>query len=382
MHKDSSFDAGIMLSLQDKALLIKLFYKNGESATSTLRKFRTTKAIKEKKGPISLSGILKLVKRFEETGCLEDRPRSGRPSLGEERVTAVQRVMEDMAAGSSKGSSSAREAGKILGMPESSIRRILHGILQMYPYKLQLLHDIMPADIAARESFAKWALTKLEHEPQWLFNVLWTDEAHFALHGDVNTHNSRIWATSNPREYATKPIHSPHVTVWCGFTASFVVGPFFFEERCQNSGWKTCTVTAERYLLLLREKVVPELQERGVLSTVIFMQDGAPPHAASTVKTFLLKTFGEDRVISRGCKIKWPPRSPDLTPVDFWMWGYLKSLVYRSTPSTLPELKDAIRQAVSGISQEMLYAAVTGVVTRLTCSIQCGGGHVEQLKLK
>ncbi|GFY03512.1 uncharacterized protein TNCV_3211491 [Trichonephila clavipes] len=35
--------------------------------------------------------------------------------------------------------------------------------------------------------------------PTWVFNILWTDEAHFSLHGDVNNHNCRIWATSNPR---------------------------------------------------------------------------------------------------------------------------------------------------------------------------------------
>ncbi|GFV01308.1 DUF4817 domain-containing protein [Trichonephila clavipes] len=88
----------------------------------------------------------------------------------------------------------------------------------------------------------------MEPDPTWVFNILWTDEAHFSLHGDVNNHNCRIWATSNPREYTQKPLHSPKVTAWCGFTGSFIIGPFFFETQCPVNGWITETVNAQRYL--------------------------------------------------------------------------------------------------------------------------------------
>lgn len=376
---DPSFDCSIMLSLPDLALVVKLFYKNGESATKALRQLRTLKGIKAKKNPISLKGILNVVHRFEETGRLEHRPRSGRPSVSANRVPVVQSVMRNVAAETSTGSCSAREAGKVTGIPERSVRRILHLILEMHPYKIQARHQLLPADCDKRHAFATWALAQMDRDPQWLLNIMWTDEAHFSLHGEVNTQNSRIWATSNPHAYTTKPLHSPHVTVWCGFTASFIIGPLFFEERCPVSGWKTCSVTAERYLTLLNDHVVPALQQRRALSSVTFMQDGAPPHVSRSVKTFLLSKFTEDRLISRGCKNAWPARSPDLTPADFWLWGYLKSRVYRGSPATLVELKDAIQLAVSGIDADMLHAAVLGVVTRLTCLLPCGGGHVEHL---
>ncbi|GFS66383.1 uncharacterized protein TNCV_3856531 [Trichonephila clavipes] len=55
------------------------------------------------------------------------------------------------------------------------------------------------------------------------------------------------------------------------------------------------------------------------------MQDGATSHTANPVKTFLIQTLGEDRIVSRRCRYQWPLRSPDLTPADFWLWGYLKS---------------------------------------------------------
>ncbi|GFU92898.1 uncharacterized protein TNCV_2080441 [Trichonephila clavipes] len=108
-------------------------------------------------------------------------------------------------------------------------------------------------------------------------------------------------------------------------------------------------VNAQRYLTLLRETVVPCLIQRGQIANVTFMQDGATSHTANPVKAFLIQTFGEDRIVSRRCRYPWPPRSPDLEPADFWLWGYLKSRVYLSSPSSLSELKDAIRREVSSI---------------------------------
>ncbi|GFU72266.1 uncharacterized protein TNCV_194391 [Trichonephila clavipes] len=63
------------------------------------------------------------------------------------------------------------------------------------------------------------------------------------------------------------------------------------------------------------------------------MQDGATSHTANPVKAFLIETFGEDRIVSRRCRYPWPTRSSDLTPADFWLWGYLKLRVYLSIRS-------------------------------------------------
>ena len=54
-----------MLFLPDRVLIVKLFYKNGESPTVTLRKFRTEKGLKTQKSPFSLNGIFNLVRGFE-----------------------------------------------------------------------------------------------------------------------------------------------------------------------------------------------------------------------------------------------------------------------------------------------------------------------------
>ncbi|GFX80568.1 hypothetical protein TNCV_498361 [Trichonephila clavipes] len=48
--------------------------------------------------------------------------------------------------------------------------------------------------------------------------------------------------------------------------------------------------------------------------------------------------FG-DRLISRFGPVNWLPRTCDLTPLDYFMWGYVKSLVYADNPQTLDHLK-------------------------------------------
>ncbi|GFY03466.1 DUF4817 domain-containing protein [Trichonephila clavipes] len=327
-----------MLSAPDKALLVKLFYMNEESATIALRKFRVQKNVKSRKGPLTPAGLLKLVKSFEETGKLEDRARAGRPCLKEARAPYIAFEMEAIASEAASRNSSAREAARRLGLPQSSVRNILRRILQLYPYKLQSCHELLPADTAQREAFAKWAFSKMEQDPTWVFNILWTDEAHFSLHG-----------------------------------------PFFFETQYPVNGWITETVNVQRYLTLLRETAVPCLIQRGQISNVTFMQDGATSDTANPVRAFLILTFGEDRIVSRRCRYPWPPRSPDLTPADFWLWENLKSRVYLSGPSSLSELKDAIRREVSSMHPDMFHSAVAGFITRLECLLPCGGGHVEHI---
>ncbi|GFU81666.1 DUF4817 domain-containing protein [Trichonephila clavipes] len=138
---------------------------NEESATIALRKFRVQKNVKSGKGPLTPAGLLKLVKRFEETGKLEDRAQAGRPCLKEARAPCIAVEMEAIASEAASGTSSAREAARRLGLPPSSVRNILRRLLQLYPYKLQSCHELFPADTAQREAFAKWAFSKMEQDP-------------------------------------------------------------------------------------------------------------------------------------------------------------------------------------------------------------------------
>ena len=82
---------------------------------------------------------------------------------------------------------------------------------------------------------------------------------------------------------------------------------------------------------------------------IYFQQDGAPPHFQVNVRNFLDRTLNQRWIGWRGSATKFPPRSPDLTPLDFYLWGTLKNTVYARKPQTLVEPKDQIEHAFKDI---------------------------------
>lgn len=108
------------------------------------------------------------------------------------------------------------------------------------------------------------------------------------------------------------------------------------------------------------------------------MQYGAPPHYTNSIKKILLMgNFGWDRLVNRVCKIAGSGRSPDLILLNFWLWIYLKWLVYHSSSSAFSILKDSICQEVSAIHSHMLHSAITGVLSCINCIIECSGAHIK-----
>ncbi|KAF2900735.1 hypothetical protein ILUMI_05450 [Ignelater luminosus] len=126
----------------------------------------------------------------------------------------------------------------------------------------------------------------------------------------------------------------------------------------ENGEAVSTTVTSERYLQMLRDYVIPQLQnEREGIENMSFMQNGSLLHIYRPLKEFLTAGF-QDRDISRHFVNLWPPRSPDLNPADYWLWGYLKHLVFRTRPTTLKELEDRIREQIGANQPEILNNAV------------------------
>ena len=112
------------------------------------------------------------------------------------------------------------------------------------------------------------------------------------------------------------------------------------------------------------------LRDWYALSEVVWMQNGSSLHVESSAKLLLCQQFGV-RIISRHFQFPWPPRSSDLTPMDFWLWGYVKSKVHQFDPQTESDLKDAIKI--------MVRAAEISTICLMQSVIVCEGGHVENL---
>ncbi|GFS68713.1 uncharacterized protein TNCV_1959171 [Trichonephila clavipes] len=142
--------------------------------------------------------------------------------------------------------------------------------------------------------------------------------------------------------------HETKLTVWCALWAGGIIGPYFFK----NDEGHNVTVNGDRYRAMITNFFIPELNNHDV-QELWFQQDGATCHTARAAIDLLKDTFG-DRLVSRFGPVNWPPRSCDLTPLDYFLWGYVKSLVYADKPQTLDHLEDNIRRVIADIRPQMV----------------------------
>ena len=82
-----------------------------------------------------------------------------------------------------------------------------------------------------------------------------------------------------------------------------------------------------------------------------------------------------------GVLLKWPPRSPDLTLSNFFLWGYEKGLVYvLPLPANLVELKQKITSALETVTEDMLLRAWDELNHHLDVCHVAGGAHIKNLR--
>lgn len=118
---------------------------------------------------------------------------------------------------------------------------------------------------------------------------------------------------------------------------------------------------------------------------MVFMQDGAPPHYSKKVRRWLNRNFKHQWMGRLGSAqiptpMIWPLYSPDLTPCDYFLWGYLKMKVYQSgTPETLEELQERIQHEFDILPQKMIDESVDSFAKRLKKCVDIGGKSVESL---
>jgi len=177
-----------------------------------------------------------------------------------------------------------------------------------------------------------------------------SDEAHFPLSGFVNKQNFRYWSATNPTELRERPLHSSKVTGWCAISTFGMIGSYFFEDERERA----VTVTGPRDVHMLENFLGPELAPHPVTEETFFQQDGATSHTQRDSMPVVRNLF-PNHVISRYWDITWPARSPDFSACDFFLWGYLKSQVFKTpAPHTVQEMKHRIQHEVKRIPVEML----------------------------
>ncbi|XP_011859565.1 PREDICTED: uncharacterized protein LOC105557041 [Vollenhovia emeryi] len=301
------------------------------------------------RAPISKSTAYRTCNRFERTGSVKDEPRSGRPKT----ATNEQKSLEVILNFQENPHTSSRKVAQQTEISKTSVLQILKSH-RYHPYKIKLVQELIGDDHDRRLEYYEEMMLQFDRNNQFLFWTCFSDEATFELSGSVNRHNMRYWTDENPhwmREHRTQ--YPEKVNVWAGILCNRIIGPFFIDGN----------LTSEKYVNLLNDNIIPAIQAivGDAFENVWFQQDGAQVHFALIVRNVLNNVF-PDRWIGRRGTIEWPPRSPDLSPLDFFYWGYLKSKVFETKPNDIEELKHRIVEASNDISLEKLQNVSNGFI--------------------
>ena len=306
--------------------------------------------------------------RLRETGSLLPR----RWDCGRPRTVRTVQFEEDVLdAIRDRPDTSTRVIARTQQTHHSNVFRVLQEE-GLHPYKLHKVHHILPTDFPLRMDFCQWYVQQTLSIPEFPTIVLWTDEAMFTRDGMFNSHNSHVWDMDNPHAIIVR--HHQHrfaVNVWCGVVGDHLIGPYILPS----------TLCGGNYRVFLHD-VLPELLENVPLAgrqRIWFQHDGAPAHFDRGARALLNDIFG-DRWIGRGEPLPWPPRSPDLTPLDFFVWGEMKRLVYETPVESAEDLVARVSAAAGTIGDmpEVFARTRQSVLRRCHLCLEVNGGHFQQ----
>ena len=124
---------------------------------------------------------------------------------------------------------------------------------------------------------------------------------------------------------------------------------FFPFSGSKKEDGSTVTVNRESYKTLMRDVLWPSVWSEMETEGYFYMLDGAPPHCTNVALEFLEETF-PNRVIGRRSNRSWPARSPDLNPVDFFVWGYLEGKLVERKPVTVENVKRIVEEEATKVT--------------------------------
>ena len=377
------------MEIEEKVEIIRLFSisQNAHEVRRQLYRRKLESGILRDgaKTPLDQAGlpsaqfIVNLNKQFDETGSilqnLHKRSFEVKSTYRKiERASStenISRIRSNLFPKQFDSLQTSRKLSPTIVLSSASIDKMLKDKLKPYiARRYQLLND---DDIDRRLEFCETWQRRLLEDPLFHQKIVWSNEAKFHINGSVNTHNCAFVSEENPNNPSEYTVNSPSVNVWGALWNEEVIGPVFLET----------TVTSENYLQLLNKYVYPYIVSQFSAHDLIFQQDGTRPYFTKEVREDLNKHLPKKWIGRRG-PIEWPPKSQDLTPMNFFLWGYLKNQVYNKKVyvkklRTVEDLKIRIQEEFNGIrvNKELIKRVTKSVNDRITACINANGDSFE-----
>lgn len=299
--------------------------------------------------------------RFCQTGSIADLPRAPKKKkIQQTQKAQIEAILEE------KPKSTLSEISSQVQLSRTTIYRFMHLELNAKSYKIQIHQRLFEEDYDRRVETAETLLPFI-NDPAMENLIFFSDEATFHISGYVHKQNCRIWATEKPTEVYEYEDNTDKVNVWCAMSSDCIIGPYFFDQN----------VNANNYTNMLQSYFWPAIQKKRIASKIMFQQDGAPPHYSLMARNWLNQHL-PGRWIGRRGPIEWAARSPDLTPLDFYLWGFVKQKVYQKHHKDLNQLKISITNVIDSIPKDVTKRVFSNISKRLNLVIEKKGAHIEQ----
>ena len=308
---------------------------------------------------VAPSVICRLRQKWQATGRVQDRPRSGRPrktTLREDRYVARQ-------ATTSRTSTAKRIRGQLRTatntiVSKSTIRSRLHEV-HLHARRPVKRPKLTRAHKTARLA---WSRRHLRWKRLLWSRVMFTDESRFRLeHPDGRI---RVWRRTGERflEDCVLPktaYGGGSVMVWAGFSAQYRTPLHHVQGNLNGQRYRD---------EILRPLALPMLRQIG--QGAVYQDDNARPHRAQLVDNFLVQ--------SRVVRMDWPACSPDLNPIEN-VWDYLERQVRDNhpPPQGLPQLLALLQQEWQAIPQAVLSRFSTSLTHRCAACLTSRGGYTQ-----
>ena len=342
--------------------LINMVYTIGAADGNCLLASRLYKAKYLEQRHPNEKAFIKLKERFEQSGSIAYAKHAvPKPANNEEnQLTILQAIEENQ-------NVSVRQISNQHDISKTTVNKVIKNF-KYHPYHIQLHQELSQNDVQNRLNYCNWAT---QQPVNFFNNVLMTDEATFHSNYFVNRHNFHYYATENPR--IVRQIDNQRrwsINVFGGVLGNNVLGPYFINGN----------LNANTYLNILEEVVTPWIEETIPLARyeqIWYQLDGAPAHSARIITNYLNNEFPGRWIGSRG-PVRWPAKSPDLTIMDYFLWGYIKEKVYQTAPTTQENMRHRIAQAFQEVGENILNNVQNSHRNRLLLCIDHGGHIFEQ----
>lgn len=341
---------------RDLREIIVRAFERGERQADIFRRF-------EPDG-ISQQYISYTIKRWRETGSIEDRPRLGGPRTAR-TPQLIQKIRQRFRR---KRRRSARKLAENLQTSRSTIQRVIKNDLGFKPYKRQKVHGLSAAQKRERLIRCKRLIRRFTNRR--VKSIVFSDEKIFTVEEKLNKQNDRIYAASIediPEEIRTvQRFQSPgNFMVWAAISTQGKF-PLVFVKP----GVKVDKAYYQREIL---QKIVkPEGKRIFKNQQWTFQQDSAPAHSAKINQSWCNVNLPD--FISSS---EWPPSSPDLNPLDYAIWGTLEARVNATQHRSLNELKRAVQREWKKLSMGMVCSSIELWRSRLRACVKANGGRFK-----